>query len=600
MKSTTALCSSPESSRAHPPTRLTIRHPRGSGLTVLGKLISVLLVVGLIGLGAYVYLQSQQTPPPAGGAGPSATGTGGSTTGGAANQSRAGASGRLDQGLPLDLTPAQAGAPLLPPAAAYVPKDPGVIDIELSEYAGYAGLIAANGGLAPNEDSIFFRKHGFKLRIALSEEESWPALNSGKMAGSATTVDVLAVYGKAFSVVTPLQIGFSRGADGVAVLSGIKRLNALKGKTLVAVQFTESEFFLRWLAQEAGIPVGVIGDLAAGPDPEKINLVFAKDGEAAAKIFETEAKQAAPRLAGCVSWEPFLNDAVEATGGKAGLLVSNRNVLVVADVLILNRAFAEANPKIVQGLVAGTLEGNALINANDAKAIATVATAFKWKQPETHENLSKVHLSNGAENRAFFSGAIDMAGSFGSIYQSATFAYGRQFIPDPAPLERFLMSAPLDALASAGAFANQVIEIAPIRRESGVVETDPLLSKNIRFLFKVNDAALEMNNAENMANLEAIAKLTQVSPGSTILLRGHVDNGKVAEFKSQGEQTYQRMALRAVQLSKDRAAEIRRLLIERQKVDPKRIEMVGLGWEEPLGTDSDLNRRVEVQWFTLE
>jgi NitT/TauT family transport system substrate-binding protein len=30
------------------------------------------------------------------------------------------------------------------------------------------------------------------------------------------------------------------------------------------------------------------------------------------------------------------------------------------------------------------------------------------------------------------------------------------------------------------------------------------------------------------------------------------------------------------------------------------VETVGRGWEEPLGTDSDQNRRVEVQWFTLE
>ena len=36
------------------------------------------------------------------------------------------------------------------------------------------------------------------------------------------------------------------------------------------------------------------------------------------------------------------------------------------------------------------------------------------------------------------------------------------------------------------------------------------------------------------------------------------------------------------------------------QVDPKRIEVVGRGWEEPAGTDSAANRRVEVQWFTIE
>jgi NitT/TauT family transport system substrate-binding protein len=59
-------------------------------------------------------------------------------------------------------------------------------------------------------------------------------------------------------------------------------------------------------------------------------------------------------------------------------------------------------------------------------------------------------------------------------------------------------------------------------------------------------------------------------------------------------------ALSAMDLSKRRAAEIRRLLIERYNIDSARIEVVGRGWEEPAGPNSDLNRRVEVQWFTIE
>ena len=60
------------------------------------------------------------------------------------------------------------------------------------------------------------------------------------------------------------------------------------------------------------------------------------------------------------------------------------------------------------------------------------------------------------------------------------------------------------------------------------------------------------------------------------------------------------MAMRAVELSKNRAAEIKRLLIERHNADSNRVDIVGRGWEEPSGTDSDKNRRVEVQWFMIE
>jgi NitT/TauT family transport system substrate-binding protein len=86
-----------------------------------------------------------------------------------------------------------------------------------------------------------------------------------------------------------------------------------------------------------------------------------------------------------------------------------------------------------------------------------------------------------------------------------------------------------------------------------------------------------------------------------VLLRGHVDNAKIEEFRRQGgEALVRKQGLAAMQLSKDRAAEIARLLAEKYGVDRARIETVGRGWEEPLGIDSAANRRVEVQWFTLE
>jgi NitT/TauT family transport system substrate-binding protein len=86
-----------------------------------------------------------------------------------------------------------------------------------------------------------------------------------------------------------------------------------------------------------------------------------------------------------------------------------------------------------------------------------------------------------------------------------------------------------------------------------------------------------------------------------MLLRGHVDNAQVSVFREKGGEAYVRqMALRAMELSKNRASEIRRLLVERHGVDSKRLDIVGRGWEEPSGSDSAQNRRVEVQWFTIE
>jgi NitT/TauT family transport system substrate-binding protein len=186
-----------------------------------------------------------------------------------------------------------------------------------------------------------------------------------------------------------------------------------------------------------------------------------------------------------------------------------------------------------------------------------IGRAFKWSRDDTKEELSKVHLSNLPENRAFFSGAIDAAGSFGGIYQSAVLAYGSDLIKDPPDASRFATPG-TSTRSTGGIFKDQVVAIAPIRSGgTASVETDPLLSKDIRFLFEPNSANLDMSNQENLANLEAIRRMLQVSPGSTMLLRGHVDNARVEDFRRQGGEAYVRtQALRAMELSKNRAAEI--------------------------------------------
>ena len=113
---------------------------------------------------------------------------------------------------------------------------------------------------------------------------------------------------------------------------------------------------------------------------------------------------------------------------------------------------------------------------------------------------------------------------------------------------------------------------------------------------------LDSNAKENTDYLDNIKRFLQVSPGSTVVLRGHVDNARMDEFrKSGGEELVRSMALQAMELSRQRAVAVRDALIARHKeLEKARVETVGRGWEEPTSPDSEQNRRVEVQWFTLE
>ena len=80
---------------------------------------------------------------------------------------------------------------------------------------------------------------------------------------------------------------------------------------------------------------------------------------------------------------------------------------------------------MVDGLVQGLLEGNRMVRDNpDAAPRPDRPRRSSGPRDEAKPELAKVHLSNLPENLAFFSGAIDAAGSFGGIYQSAVLAYG--------------------------------------------------------------------------------------------------------------------------------------------------------------------------------
>jgi hypothetical protein len=340
----------------------------------------------------------------------------------------------------------------LPAPLPFVPKD-GVLDVELSQYAGYAGLILANGGLAPNPESWITKTHGVKLRLTLSEEDCWPALNSGRLAASSTTVDVLPLYGKAFDVVVPAQFCFSRGADGIVVRKEIRQINNLRGKVLSSARFNETEFFLRYLAQEAGIPVHAMPSADSPPEADKINLLYCEDAEVAAQAFLSDLQNKGGLLAGCVSWAPFTTETVEAAGGAARLLVDSRNLLIVSDVLVMNKGFAQANPPAVAALTEAITWGNTQLRADVAPHVPLLAKALGWTEPETREELAKIHFSNLPESVAFFEGSIDSAGSFESIFQSSLLAYGSGVNPNPVSSSWFLDLKPLQAIAAKPEYA---------------------------------------------------------------------------------------------------------------------------------------------------
>lgn len=557
-------------------------------MTKLGKFVFTLVVLALAAFGVYRWLNSAAPTDPA--------------TGNPAGET---ADEAAEEEGPSFRYVVPGPAPKLGAAQPFRMNGDTVV-LNLSEYAGYAGIILANNGLEPNEQSWFTRNGGFKLKITLSEEDSWDDLQQGRIAGTATTADVLANYGRQWQTTVPMQIAWSRGATGIIVKNEIRRINDLKGRLVATAPFTEAEFFIRYLAQEAGLPVERLDGIDSPPNAGAINLVFLGDAFEAGDAFVADLESGAGKLAACVTWAPKTTEIVEGSGGKAHQLIDNRNLLIVADILLFNKAFATENPAIVQKLVEGTLLKNEEIRANPdahAAALAQAFSAYEWSEADAKEELARVHLSNLPENLSFFRGSIAEAGSFASVYQSANLAYGSELLPRPVDSSFFADLTALEAIAAGGQMSGQIASIEPVKTsQQEPLENDPLLTRDIRFFFLPNDFRLDMANPENARLLGDVNRLLGVSPGSVVLLRGHVDDARRQEFLNQGGETLVRsLALKAIELSTQRAGEVKsQLLSAYPTIDPSRVETVGRGWEEPAGTDSELNRRVEVQWFTLE
>src|SRR4051812_39349646 len=129
-------------------------------MTLRGKFVLTVIILGIAALGAVKWWDKLNP-----------------TAATASSPTQATAIGKTSATAPVttvdeaEFVAALTGCPLLPPPAAYILKD-NTVDLELSEYAGYSGIIVANGGLEPSENSYFYKKHGFKVRIKLSEEES--------------------------------------------------------------------------------------------------------------------------------------------------------------------------------------------------------------------------------------------------------------------------------------------------------------------------------------------------------------------------------------------------------------------------------------------
>ncbi|MBA3708534.1 MAG: ABC transporter substrate-binding protein, partial [Planctomycetes bacterium] len=469
-------------------------------------------------------------------------------------------------------------------------------------WAGWLPVIAANHGTKANDDSVFKKKYGFKVEMVLMDDPvaARDAYAAGDVHSMWGTVDMLVLFAPELirdSRTAPRivqQIDWSNGGDGIVVRKTIKSVKDLKGRTVALAQNSPSEYYITSLL------------LSAGMKPADIKPKYTATAFEAAAAFVSD-----PSIDACVSWAPDIyNIADRVANAKILSTTSDANKLI-ADVYAIRADFVRDHPDVVEGLIAGILEGMDQVKKDPTEACAWMADAFGMKPEDVMNMRNDSHPTNAAENAQFFLNSSNPT-NFERTWKNAAYVYrelGR--INAPAAFDQVMDFTFVQKVIAKGGFTHQKDEsIATFT--PGSVKTiqaeAPILTQTIRINFFPNSANPfepahdEYGNVQQGklydpnvgSTLEQVGRLAGQFARATILIQGHADDsmrGKIPE--------------KAVKdLSTERAQAIKRALIEKYKFEPDKFVVEGKGWDEAAEPSDPhnhaLNRRVEISVYPPE
>ncbi len=479
-------------------------------------------------------------------------------------------------------------------AASYKPLADNTVVVGLNVWAGWAPIFYANGGAAPNPDSLFAKKYGFKLDIKTidSPSASINAFASGDVHLTAWTLDMIPLFYeqlKADSRALPrafLQVDWSNGGDGVVVRENVRSVADLKGKSIALAQHSPSHYLILNLLINAGL------------QPGDVDFRFTEDAFQAAAAFNADR-----RLAACVSWAPDIYKLSEARGNKLLVSTATANKLI-SDVMFARADFVRDNPKIVDGLVRGFFDAIEEMKSepNKRRAAELMAKAYGLPAEEAVAMLGDAHSTNYAENKDFFLNANNPT-NFERIWETASTLYLKLgSIGSAVRFDQVMDFSFIKALEGVEPYASSRDEYTVSFTPKGVsaikAEATEILTNIQRIHFFPNSYDLFQKNADGTLYdpnvqkvLEDVGRLAGQFGMARITIEGHTD----ASMKGM-------VPFSAVKdLSSNRANAVKEELVKRYKLQPNQFAVEGVGWEVELEPNNHaLNRRVEIKVFPLE
>jgi NitT/TauT family transport system substrate-binding protein len=243
------------------------------------------------------------------------------------------------------------------------------VNLGVVTWIGYGPIYcaAANG---------YYKKYGLDVKLVNFADNSVMAgaLQSGQIEATTLTYDqVIASNARGWKIKVVMPVDYSVGGDAILASMQIHSIKDLKGRKVAFMSASPSDFLLGYALSQDGLsekdvspvnttPEGVVGIMAGG----SVDVG--------------------------VTYEPNVSVLTKSGGGKKfHVLLSSREARgMITDVLALKESVIAKNPKWVQGLIRGTLDGLAFMQAEPAKAAAIIGKTLEITPAEVAEQLPNI------------------------------------------------------------------------------------------------------------------------------------------------------------------------------------------------------------------
>jgi hypothetical protein len=299
---------------------------------------------------------------------------------------------------------------------------------------------------------------------------------------------------------------------------------------------------------------------------------------------------------------------------------------LIADIWFARADFARDYPGIMEGLVRGifdAMEDMATRDEAKKKAAELMAAKDAYNLPldAANDMLGDAHNTNWAENFQFFLNQNNPT-NFEHVWKNAYALYSHPQIKvithQPVPFDQVMDFSVIKKLGDDPKYARQkdrgrATASAPLPVPAE--DTPAILGSRFDIRFYPNSAELHKTVLRKRdgkdveepydptidETLAKIAQLIETFGATRVVIEGHTDSSMKSQVAA-GD--LPALAAEVKKLSEERAAAVRKELVDKYKVDPNRVTVRGMGWDKPADpadpNNHPKNRRVEVKIYPAE